>query len=1067
MCPACLCCRKEAHYGVTEPINVSPPSDDDLLATRELRAVLMDLHLYEDEEEGKLREETLGALDQLVQQWVTQESAGNSHSTSSYDSELSESHSSSSSGGGGVQAKIYTFGSFRLGVHGPGTDIDTLCVGPKHITRQHFFTTLLQLLKDDARVTELVPVADAYVPIMKFKMNGIDFDLQYAHIATLSSISDAFNIFDDNNLRGIDEQTVRSLNGCRVTDLILSLVPNIPNFRTALRAVKQWAKKRGIYSNVFGYLGGVSWAILVARICQLYPNAAPSTLLHSFFKVYSVWRWPAAVRLNEAFDAGLGLSVWNPDVQYKDRYDLMPILTPAYPVMNSTHNVSRVTMRVLQAEIKRGLDICSQVKARPADSRAEWLRLMEESDFFTLYKDFLDVCISSATEDDHLQWLGWIESKMRQLIIKLGNTGGVRSHPYPRAYSERGPKVAEDGSTQPVLVDHFYIGLEFEMERREGVKISVDLSGAVSHFLSIVHNPAYFTRYNDGMKIELKHIRAQQLPDFVFKDGKRPDKKKGKKRKAADKEVEEKKEAQAGKEVAAVVKEPAPSVVVDGPAVLDAREEKVAPPALVEGDASPPGELGDGAGPSVSVETAEAADEKPIKAELGRPAVKVEVEAEREKEDSEEERAKEAAVKLEAHMDTADSVTVPVKAEGERGELTVGEEGSIADALTVKMEGIKKEDVQEDTDGAGFVPMAALAKPKAALLEYDEHGQLVAVLDALLPPGKKAKTEEEEQAEAGVDGSKMISEEKGEAAESVGALVAEVKPARPGKSIAVHLNRPSASHPRSPTPLPTSPAPAQTAETQLSTPTAAPLGDSSGVDEPVRLTASPSPARAAVRLPSVEVERSPRLSSTASPDTTAAEPGHTPPPADGASTSPRQQPPAAAAIPPSPLVPGPAAPSISHTTKSPAGFTSITVQPPPSYAQPPYPYYPPPQHGYPSPYGAPYPPPYPQPPYHGMGGPPPMYPPHMAQGMRPGMYGGPMHQQQQAVQARGGGGGGGYVGGGMPGQWPQPSYGGAAPGYPPHMQRPYVPPPSDSFPQQQPSPGMLNAFTPMPFVPGR
>ena len=46
---------------------------------------------------------------------------------------------------------------------------------------------------------------------------------------------------------------------------------------------------RGCYSNSLGFLGGVSWAILMARVCQLYPNAAPATLVQKFFRVFDQW----------------------------------------------------------------------------------------------------------------------------------------------------------------------------------------------------------------------------------------------------------------------------------------------------------------------------------------------------------------------------------------------------------------------------------------------------------------------------------------------------------------------------------------------------------------------------------------------------------------------------------------------------------------------------------------------------------------------------------------------------------------------------------------------------------
>ncbi len=38
-----------------------------------------------------------------------------------------------------------------------------------------------------------------------------------------------------------------------------------------------------------GFLGGVAWAMLVARICQLYPNAIAGAVVSRFFIIMYQW----------------------------------------------------------------------------------------------------------------------------------------------------------------------------------------------------------------------------------------------------------------------------------------------------------------------------------------------------------------------------------------------------------------------------------------------------------------------------------------------------------------------------------------------------------------------------------------------------------------------------------------------------------------------------------------------------------------------------------------------------------------------------------------------------------
>lgn len=126
-----------------------------------------------------------------------------------------------------------------------GSDIDTLVLGPKHVVIDDFFADfppVLEKMAPQGAVEKMTPVPDAYVPIIKLELSGISIDLIFARLV-VPSIPLNLDLKNNDYLRGLDEREVRSLNGTRVTDEIIELVPEQRTFRFALRAVKLWAQR--------------------------------------------------------------------------------------------------------------------------------------------------------------------------------------------------------------------------------------------------------------------------------------------------------------------------------------------------------------------------------------------------------------------------------------------------------------------------------------------------------------------------------------------------------------------------------------------------------------------------------------------------------------------------------------------------------------------------------------------------------------------------------------------------------------------------------------------------------
>ncbi|OUM54839.1 hypothetical protein BVG19_g4272 [[Candida] boidinii] len=408
----------QKQYGVTKPISTVGPTIEENKLNDEMIEELRNQGSFESEVETLKRREVLSKLQKLTEEFVY---------IVSKNKNMSDGMAKDAGG------KIFTFGSYRLGVYGPGSDIDTLVVVPKHVTREDFFKIFEELLQKRPELNKIQSVPDAFVPIIKTVFDGVDIDLICGRL-DIPQIPLDLTLEDNNLLKNIDDRDLRALNGTRVTDQILQLVPKRASFRHALRTIKLWAQRRAIYANMFGFPGGVAWAMLVARICQLYPNAVGSILVNKFFYIYLQWKWPQPVLLKPIEDGPLPVRIWNPKLYGQDRSHKMPVITPAYPSMCATHNITTSTQKIILQEMKRGLDITNDI----IFGKKNWSSLFLKHDFFHKYKYYLSIITATKNSyDEHLKWSGMVESKLRLLVQKLEVIDGiVLAHPYVKPFTK-------------------------------------------------------------------------------------------------------------------------------------------------------------------------------------------------------------------------------------------------------------------------------------------------------------------------------------------------------------------------------------------------------------------------------------------------------------------------------------------------------------------------------------------------------------------------------------------------------------------------------------------------------
>ncbi|KAI9005799.1 Poly(A) polymerase central domain-containing protein [Phycomyces nitens] len=348
--------------------------------------------------------------------------------------------------------QIFPFGSYSLGGHLAGADIDVVCLAPQTVKRREFFYLFSKLLRKNSVVRVIEVVERTAVPIIKCSIDSIMTDISFVSLKQ-PSIPPNIRLLDDGYLEGLDSICLASMDGPRVNQFIMSKVDpqHIQIFQQAMQSVKHWATQRYIYGKPMGYLNGGTWTLLLLKT---YLQGIPEPLsihglLRAFFRMWQKWPWPVPVMLTESIPHQRGQTISYKSLPESETA-IMPILTPCHPVSFSSPYTTMSTLNVMISEFERDSNF-----VRP-ESMLD--KLFSPFNILKPYNHFLKVTVSCETQKSHDTWIRKMAVAVPRLVTLLESVEAIsKLHPltkptnavqnYKSVYERNRLRAGEDPNT--------------------------------------------------------------------------------------------------------------------------------------------------------------------------------------------------------------------------------------------------------------------------------------------------------------------------------------------------------------------------------------------------------------------------------------------------------------------------------------------------------------------------------------------------------------------------------------------------------------------------------------------
>lgn len=399
-----------------------------------------------------------------------------------------------------VEQLLYTAAQYAVGPHleaiveaevigacavapiSPVDTIDVLCK-VSQISGQEFFASFKQMLFADPQVS----CARQHPEVVTgSQLSGLCFS--YAKVRFRMFLARVPWCEDD-------EETFQSLNGCLLSRALNEIVSGSNSFALALRMVKFWAKRRGIYGKACGYPGGLTWSICLARVHQMHPNANAAELVVKFFHSYYCWDWRTVVAL-------LPTDSVETDQHGPVEDGKIAVMTPGSRPINTAAHVKKSALPVLQEELRRAYKLSKKM----AKGQASWSDLYALPSVASKSKHYIRVEFLASSKEALDLLVEWGEACLPTLLTD---------------FEQNFPNVQIRPWSQHVMAQHevyafscnIFIGLRFPRPEA-GVQQQIDLRVPVSNFLELLDrwpHKEYFAGQYDTM---MQHLKRHELAQW-------------------------------------------------------------------------------------------------------------------------------------------------------------------------------------------------------------------------------------------------------------------------------------------------------------------------------------------------------------------------------------------------------------------------------------------------------------------------------------------------------------------------------------------------------------------------